>query len=112
MAHVPGAGPRQSEKGGPPLLSKLDTKRQGEQRSCTVFGRVKGRMCEPGYHVLSKLEREGRLDVGGERLGRGSKGCVDPRPQIAMGEQIHPQQRHEIGQGAPEKGGTPIIESV
>ena len=39
------------------------------------------------------------------RIGRCGEGFVEPGHQIAMGEQIHAQQRHEISQTPAETGG-------
>jgi len=39
------------------------------------------------------------------RIGWGGKGFIEPRHQIAMGEQIHAQQRNQIGQAPAKTGG-------
>ena len=50
--------------------------------------------------------REGQEGLGGVlRIGRCGEGSVEPGHQIAMGEQIHAQQRHEIRQAPAETGG-------
>ena len=39
------------------------------------------------------------------RIGRGGEGFVEPCHQIAMGEEIHAQERDQIGQAPTETGG-------
>ena len=51
--------------------------------------------------------REGQEGLGGVlRIGRCGEEFVEPGHQIAMGEQIHAQQRHEIRQASAETGGS------
>ena len=38
------------------------------------------------------------------RIRQCGEGCIEPGHQIAMGEQIHAQQRHEISQAPAESG--------
>src|SRR5260221_10827590 len=52
--------------------------------------------------MLSKLCESQRLLDGLENERRGRKRLVEPCPEIAVDEQIHPQQRHQIRQRPPK----------
>ncbi len=36
------------------------------------------------------------------RIGRGGEGLVEPSHQIALGEEVHAQQRHEVSEAPVE----------
>ena len=89
------------------LLSKLRRLRPADPHDSWGFRRrsTGSRMTPPGSAVripaLAKHQFR-LLRPGRQRRGRIRR--MQPRPQVAVGEQFHPQQRHQIGQRPGEPG--------
>lgn len=54
--------------------------------------------------LLSKLPVQACLLRLGDGTGRRLKGLIELGPQIPMGEQVHPEQGHQIGERPSEPG--------